>query len=229
MKLGRYPDLKIQQAREMAIALNGKIAQGQNPFEEKNNLKQELTFSELYEHYYNKHALIFTKRPEDNRKMVEFHLLPILGKQKIRSITSEKIRKLHNDIGAERGHSAANRVMHLASAVFNFGIKGGYSKEPNPCLGLKKYRTLTRDRFLSIDELSKFVQALELEPKLYHDFFLLLLYTGARKSNLLSMKYANIDFNFNRWRIGENETKNKDVNVVALSQPAMDILKRRMC
>ena len=225
LKLGKYPDLKIHQAREKAITLNGKIAQGYNPFEEKKETRSELKLSELYELYYNQHAILFTKRPKDNKLMVELHLLSVLGKLKLRDITPEKIRTLHAKIG-KKSPGAANRVMQIASAVFNFGIKHGYTKE-NPCFGLKKFKSLTRDRFLSRDELNKFYEALHLEAKLFQDFFLLLLYTGARKSNVLSMKYADVDFDLYRWRIAESETKNKDVNIVALSQSSIDILMRR--
>ena len=44
---------------------------------------------------------------------------------------------------------------------------------------------------------------------------------------MLSMKWNDIDFELCRWRIAESDTKNKEVNIVILSKPALDILTRR--
>jgi len=43
--LGKYPDLSIENARNMAEEVNGQIAQGQNPNQQKKSIKQEINFS----------------------------------------------------------------------------------------------------------------------------------------------------------------------------------------
>lgn len=42
------------------------------------------------------------------------------------------------------------------------------------------------------------------------------------------MKWSDIDFDLKRWRIPEHQTKNKDVNIVILSEPALKILGERV-
>lgn len=117
--------------------------------------------------------------------------------------------------------------MAVTSAVFNFGLENGYFNLANPCHGLKRFRQCSRDCFLSKDELKKFFDALSFESQTYQDYFSLILFTGARKSNVLPMKWSDIDFSIKRWRIGENESKNKDVNIVPLTDICLEILKRR--
>ncbi len=231
IKIGSYADLSIEQARKQAFQYNGQIAAGSDPQADKNALREEPTFLELYEIYYEQHAKIFNKRPEDNRKMLEVHILPRWGAKRAGAITPEMVRLRHQKIGSKsgrrKGKGIANRVMTIVSAVYNFTIKHGYFKGANPCLGLSKFRIASRDRFLSSEELDSFFEALKPESQKLRDFFRMLLFTGARKSNVLSMRFEDINLDLRRWRIGEAETKNRDVNVVMLSAPAIKILERR--
>lgn len=227
IKIGRFPDLTIEQARNEAKRLNSLIILGGNPHKERVAERKAITFRELYDYYYHNHALKFTKRPDDNKKMMEYRVFPIFGNQKAHLITTEQIRNFHTKIGETRAKSTANRLVTVISAAYNFGIRENCINCPNPCASLRKYPTTSRDRFLSFDELNSFQTALEAENKLFRDFFNVLLHTGARKSNVLSMKWADINFDLNRWRIPETNTKNKEVNIVPLSEISLKILRKR--
>lgn len=227
IKLGCFPDMTIEQARKAASEYRGVIATGKDPESEKRMLRHELTFNQLYDKYYHEHATVFTKDPEANKRMMDFHVFPVIGKEKVSLVSREMVRKLHATIGEKRGRGTANRVMAIVSAVFNHGIRNDYFNGNNPCFKLKKFPSKSRDRFLSESEIKLFFEAIEQEEELFKDFFSMLLYTGARKSNVLSMKWADIDFELKRWRISEDQTKNKEVNIVILSQPAIDILNNR--
>lgn len=227
IKIGRYSDISIDQARNQATQLNSFIGLGGDPLQEKKIARAELTFKELFSKYYSDHLVPHTKRPDDNKRMMEFHILRPIGNDRLSEISPERIRKLHITMGSDRGQGTANRVITLVNATFNFGIRNGYYKLTNPCYGLKKFKQCSRDRFLSSDELKLFFKALESEKTLFREFFLLLLYTGARKSNVLSMRWTDIDFDLGRWRIRESETKNGDVNIVYLTEISLDILRKR--
>ncbi len=226
IKIGSYTDLTIEAARKEATRLNAKIALGTDPLEERKAKKQELTFHNLYTLYYSQHAKKFVKNADEDKKMLERHFLNRLGKLGLGDITADKVRKLHIDIG-EKYPAAANKVIALVSAVVNFGKKYGYFEQANPCSGVKKFRTVSRDRFLTNLELDAFFDALKHEEERYQDYFSLLLFTGVRKSNLLSMRWADVDLNLKQWRISADMTKNKEINIVYLPSNVLDILKRR--
>ena len=59
------------------------------------------------------------------------------------------------------------------------------------------------------------------------DFFWVSLLTGARKSNVLSMRWQNISFNEGVWRIPANQMKNEESISIPLSQQVIEILKQR--
>lgn len=227
VKIGRYPDITIEQARKQAQRLASVITLGGNPHKDKIAERREMTFKDLYNEYYQHHALKFTKRPLDNKKMMEHQVFPIFGNHKISNITSDKIRHLHSKIGENRTGATANRMVAIISAVFNFGIREKIIDCVNPCTAVRKYKTVSRDRFLNFQELEAFYIALEEENDLFRDFFKILLFTGARKTNVLNMRWADINMDLKRWRIPENETKNGDINIVPLSESALNILKNR--
>jgi integrase len=238
IKIGRYDCLTIEQARKKAKTINAEIEMGANPKQEKLEAKKALTFLQLYELYYEQYAVPFTKRPEDNKAILDNHVFPSYGSTKANSISPHDMRALHSAIGnkksvyskpgeTKKSLSTANRVIAIVSAVFNFGIKNGLLSGSNPCSSFQKYKTVSRDRFITFDEMSKFMDALKAEPKLFSDFFKICLYTGARKTNVLSMKYEDLHYDIKQWRIAENQTKNKEVNIVSLSESALKILQSR--
>ena len=64
-------------------------------------------------------------------------------------------------------------------------------------------------------------------PEYLRDYLLLSLYTGARKSNLLAMRWEHIDLSMKLWIIPGNEMKNEEPHVVPLLEQAVEILERR--
>lgn len=227
IKIGRYAEVTIEQARNQAKLYNSKIILGGNPHEEKLSDRKEIDFNELYDLYYHQYAIVHTKCAPENKKVLDYHFIPLHGKDKLSDITSEVLKSLHIKIGESRGKVVANRVMNLVSSTFNYGIENKKFRGINPCLTVKRYKKVSRDRFLGKEELTKFLEALEDEDILFQDYFSLLLFTGVRKTNLLSMRWEEVDFDLKRWRIPEDKTKNDDVNIVHLARPAIEILKRR--
>lgn len=227
IKIGNFGDITIEQARKMASMHNAVIGSGQNPATERKKQKQEWTFRELYDRYYLDYASTRTKDPEANKKMMELHVFPVIGSRKISEITKEHIRTLFSTIVGKRKPTTASRVIRVVKAVFNYGNRNEYFTIINPCIGLHPVKSVSRDRFLSNKELKMFFHAANQEDQLFRDFFLLLLYTGARKSNVLGMKWEDLRLDLKQWRIPDGITKNKDVNIVNLSDLALEVLKTR--
>jgi integrase len=108
--------------------------------------------------------------------------------------------------------------------MFNKAIHWGYNGN-NPAQGIKNFQEQARDRALQPDELSAFFEALNQEANhLFKAYFYISLLTGARRSNVLSMRWDNIHFGENpEWKIPI--TKNGETHIVALAPQTVDILK----
>src|SRR5690606_17057056 len=59
------------------------------------------------------------------------------------------------------------------------------------------------------------------------DFFKMLLFTGARLGNVESMRWSEIDLKAGTWRIPGEKFKTGVPLTIALTTPALEILKRR--
>lgn len=222
--LGRFPDLTIENARKAAQEAKGQIAQGINPQKEKRAVRDEMTFGALFGDYMEKYSKVHKRSwAYDEREVNKF--LSHWFKRKISSIDKAEVERLHAKVGKENGLYQANRLLERIRSIFNKAIDWGWAGV-NPAVGIQKYREKSRDRFLQPDELPRFFEALSNEPnEAARDFFLLSLLTGARKSNTLAMRWKDINFTTETWRI--EETKNADPLTVHLPRQAVELLKAR--
>jgi integrase len=128
-------------------------------------------------------------------------------------------------IGKEKGQYAANRVRSLISSMFNRANKMNLWEGKNPVLGVKKFKEKSRERFLGTEEVGSFLEALEQEVSPTRDFFYIALFTGVRKSNILSMRWEDINFEEALWTIPE--TKNGEALSVPLTDEVIHVLSAR--
>jgi integrase len=223
--LGRYPDVTIEQARRESKRITLDIADGKNPAEIKRGHKAELTFSELFIEYLERHAKPKKKTWQEDQAQFRLYLEKPLGKKKLSTIDRRSIARIHSDITKAGYAPTANRVKALLSSIFGWAISVGIW-EINPAIGIKSNTENQRDRFLQSDELPRFFKALAEEPNdTIRDYVLMSLLTGARRSNVLSMKWADINFDRAEWRI--KVTKNGTPQTVALSPEAIEVLYSR--
>ncbi len=227
VKIGYAQDISIEHARKKAISYNSQMIAGVNPNEILRGKRKELTFKQLFDKYYLEHALVHTKRPGDNKATLDFHLKSSFWSKRLSEITKQELRTIHIKQGEARGKQQANRVLNIISAVYNFGIREDLYDGKNPTIGIKRFKSRSRDRFLSTEELKKFFKALEQEEQIFQDFFALSIFIGARKTSMLKMRYKQLDLELKRWRLSEDESKNDDINIYVLPEVAVDILKRR--
>lgn len=235
IRLGGFPDIGVDQARKLAEQVRGKIAQGVDPGEQRRLARGEITFGELAVIYLERHAKAHNATWEDDQEKIDLHLED-WKTRKISEITRELVHRLHAKIGADSPY-AANRVLALVKSIFNrAGTLIGYEGR-NPAIGIERFVEAKRDRFLSRDEMPKFLAAVDSEPsEVMKDFFSLLLFTGARRGNVQAMRFADINLPTKKsesgtWLIPATEHKagkhtGENLTVV-LPMQAVEILRRR--
>lgn len=224
--LGRFPAMTPEIARQRAAELNSEIGSGKNPAELKRNIRAEMPLGELFEKYLEGHAKKHKRTWKYDESMFRGYFSH-WAKRRISTITRREVQALHSRMGTENGEPAANRAFAMLRTVFEKGREWGYAGE-NPCFKLKRFSEQSRERYLQPEELPAFFKAVMAEPKeMERDFLLLLLYTGARKSNVLSMAWENISLDLKLWNIPAAQSKNKTAYTVPLVSPALEILARR--
>lgn len=228
--LGRYAQgmtsgLTIEQARKAAADTNLAIAKGENPNEKKRAARGEITLGGLFDDYMSRHAEVHNRRPEKAKANYRLYLSP-WAKRKLSHIRKDDVRVLHAKLGREPGQVTANIAVKLLRALFNKAIEWELWNKPNPANGIKLFREYSRERFLQPDELPRFFKALaDEENETIRDYILMSLLTGARRSNVLEMRWDQVNIERREWRIPT--TKSGEPHVIPLLPEATAILKRR--
>jgi len=225
IRIGPWPALSVEQARAEAKKITGLMAQGINPQDRKRATRAETTLGELWERYLTTHARPH-KKPrsvrEDERLYGRF-LAPLAGR-KLSCIRKVDLQALHTRIGRDTPYQA-NHVLALAHTLFEHARDIGF-EGPNPVHGIRRFNEVSRERFLQADELAAFFKALRDEPSTKHrDFFLICLFTGARRGNVQSMKWADLALDRGTWTIPD--TKANRPQTVPLVPEAVAVLRSR--
>jgi integrase len=232
--IGPFPDLSVENARGKASELNGRLSrwkaddyEGPHPLGRRNRTP---TFGELLHDYVDRHLKNKAKNPElatqTARGMVDRYLAS-WRERKLGSIRREDVRNLLYDVAERRGRVIANRLVELVRRLYYWAEKEELYTGDNPARKIELYDEQERERFLNGEELGRLFTALRKETNRdLRDFVLLALFTGARKSDLFSMSWADISLPDNRWTIPN--PKSSKPYVVALTPEAVKILKDRL-
>ncbi|MBK7416005.1 MAG: tyrosine-type recombinase/integrase [Dechloromonas sp.] len=222
--LGRFPAMTIEQARKQAARINAEIEEGSNPAQVKRAIRAELTFAELFKEYGERHGNK-KKSWRTDQSLYENHLQGIASR-KVSAISRESISRILSELDKEgKAGATINNVRALVSSIYGRAIEWGYATS-NPVVGIKTRTKVKRDRFLQTDELPRFFQSLAAEQnETIRAYILLALLTGARRANLLAMRWKEINQTESVWRIPV--TKNGTPQNVTLSPEALTILKAR--
>lgn len=224
--IGKYPDVSIEGARGKAIEHLAAIAKGDNPQDKIQKAPQgeQPTLGILFDCYIERHA-------KKTRKTWPIMLKDFdrnLGKWRNREaahICNHDVEKLHCRLREKSGPYAANRTIQLLRAIYNKAITWKLTTD-NPVKGITLFPEKSRERFLSRDEVRRLFEALKVEThEDIKDFVWLSLLTGARKSNVLAMRWRDIDFDAGTWTIPE--TKNGTSQTLSLTGGEIAILAKR--
>lgn len=245
--LGTFPDVTIEQARAKAIEIKNAMAQGVSPAARLREKRNELTFGQAFERYIEHHAIpeglktIDNMRGDFERYLGQIPNEPVKkhGKVRVKSVGSvnwqnkklSTIQKrdvvhLRTALAKGSGDAAANHAVKLVRVIFNKLIEWEDFGGPNPAATVKILTIKSRERFLQKDELPRLFAALATtDNRTIRDYVLLSILTGARKANVMAMRFDAVDFDRAEWRI--SDTKNGDPLIVQLPAEAVDILRAR--
>lgn len=223
--LARYPEMTIEQARKKTAEILGKIVEGNNPAEARRAIREEPTFRQLFEEFAERHGKQKRSWAADAQRYRDYLDRP-LGAHKVSSINSPMITRILSDMErAGKANATINNARALASSIFAKGIEWG-RVSINPVSATKTRKKISRDRFLQTHELPRFFDALAGESnETIRDYFFVSLLTGARRANVLAMRWNEINFNDKIWRI--SRTKNDEPQNVTLTAEVLKILNTR--
>lgn len=217
-----------ESARREAIRILGLIRDGQDPADERRQAKGAITFAAFAARYLSEYAEPH-KKPRtviEDRRLLDQRILPAIGKLRLPDITKADIQRLHHSM--REIPVAANRALALVSSILGWAERIGERPDnSNPCRNIEKNREKPRERYLSPDELARLGDALvTAEVAGIADWraiaaIRLLLFSGARRSEILTLKWEWIDLQTGIARLPDSKTGARNI---FLSAPALELL-----
>ncbi len=227
----------VEAARGRAKVLLGEVVADRDPQDDRRAARAAWTVSELFEEYLTV-GLATRKQSSIDSARSDFknHIEPRMGSSLARDVTAADVDRLVLDIAAgvtarktktakkkglsrvRGGKGAANAALTTLRAGFTFGIRRGVRLD-NPTLGVRKFPEKKLNRFLSPAELArlgevlKAAEALGVESPYALAAIRLLLLSGCRRNEILSLKRSYVDAHNRCLRLPDSKTGAKIVHV----------------
>jgi len=231
--IGKHGKFTPNEARKIAKKLLIDVAMGGDPAEQKKTAqkvaKESVTFEQLAVRYMKEYSEL-RKKPrsvKEDRRILDRHLIPVLGNKPVEEISRQDIARLHSSM-VETVYQA-NRCLALLSKIFNLTERWELRPDgSNPCRLIEKYPEEARDRYLSDDELGRLGDALNHAERggIFQHYVIpairLLLFTGCRVSEILTLKWENVDLKSKEIILPDSKTGRRKVQ---LNSPAIAILQ----
>ena len=225
MTLGSGRVLTPDEARKLARQALAAVAAGRDPAAERKQARQKrpaVTFADVADRWLVEHANTRLKPSSLARAqgLLDHHVLPALGRLRIEDLERAHVARLHHAM--RKNPVSANRARALVSAICNFAERVGLRPVgTNPCRHVKPFPEEKRRRFLSSEELARLGDALDhLEregtgpcDRQAVAAIRLLLLTGARAGEILSLRWEYVDLERGVLRLPTSKTGAKEIQL----------------
>jgi integrase/predicted DNA-binding transcriptional regulator AlpA len=236
----------VETARDRARILMGQIASGEDPQEAKTGARKELTVAQLCDLYL---AEGLATRKETSvasaRSDIENHIKPFLGTKRASLVSRQDVDQLLAAVAAGKtgrtaktgkkrglsrvrgGKGAANSAVVTLSAAMGFAVARGI-RHDNPAFRVRRFPEKKLERFLSPAEIARLGEALAaaeaigVEPAAAIAAIRLLILTGCRKNEILTLRRSHVDTHHRCLRLPDSKTGHK---VVHIGLPALKVIE----
>jgi integrase len=226
LHLGDASAIGLADARTLAAEAMLAVAKGKDPAAEKRAERGAGTFADLAQRYVEQYAKRHNKSWRQSAYLVQRYLLPRWGKLQATSISRADVRTMMSRIEAP---VLANQVLAAASAIFSWANKQEIISG-NPCRGVERNETRSRERVLSDSELPRFWAAFDDAGLVVSSALKMILTVGQRPGETAAMRHEHIVDGW--WEmpgqpvpaLGWPGTKNGESHRVWLPKPVQALL-----
>ncbi|MDH5325335.1 MAG: tyrosine-type recombinase/integrase [Gammaproteobacteria bacterium] len=250
--LGRFPNMKIEQARKRAKAELATLAEGVNP----NSLRKAertklITLQQVFEDYLTTRKALKPGTIKDYRRVLDESFDDWKTKP-LAKITRDMVEKRHTKRG-KQSEARANNAMRVLRALFNFAQEKYENENGDPIFTDNPVKRLSHTKaWFRVDRRRRDIKAHQLKQwfaavnslgekekdekedffenrlvfrKTVRDYLVFLLLTGLRRGEAARLKWENVDF------VGKTftvlDTKNQDPLCLPLTDHLLEMLQTR--
>jgi integrase len=211
LRIGKVGTLTPAEARDVAREKLFAASKGADPSAERHAVKAALTVAELCDLYViEAKGRMKASTLAMDQSRIERHVKPLLGRRTVRSLTPEDLETMQADIATGKteqkredgarggttkgGRGVAARTLGMLATILELGRRRRLIRE-NPARGIEKLPEGKQDRFLNLEEIALFGEAMRdrIENKTGVAAIRLLLLTGLRRMEALPLLWEWVD------------------------------------
>ncbi len=232
--VGRHDVLHADRARQRAALIIARIKAGEEPVPLAARFNGGPTVANLAARYLEEHVEVRLKpRTQVHvRGVLRRHILPALGKIPLVAVERSQVVELQQKL-CDRPVTA-NRAVKVLSHMYRLGEGWGVVPEGfNPCRSVEKYPERRRERFLTDAEFARLGRVLDeavgsasASPIAVAAIRLLML-TGCRKSEILTLRWTDVDLEAGELHLGDAKAGPRAVQLPPTAVRLLEALPRR--
>jgi integrase len=165
VKIGRFGECTLDQAKETARDMLASIRLGADPAADRRRRRGMPTFEEFAVDVLTEAANLAQARPREARlrpasirnyrSLLKCHVGPAIGTTKIDAVTISEVQRLHRRLGSLKP-ATANRCLEFIGSIYKEAARVGILPVgTNPARGVLAFKENRCERFLSSDELAR--------------------------------------------------------------------------
>ena len=218
--------LTTDEARHLATQIIRSAKAGNDPNIETQHY-QGPTVQEFFVEKYLPYVKSYKRSWDTDESMIRNHLVTKLGGKRMSAISPPDVAVFVELMkSANYAPGTCNRALVLLRYGFELALRWKVPGiESNPVKEIKNLKDDNKiERFLTQDQTVSLLAAVrQSESEMLQHIVLFLIYTGARKREVLDAKWQDIDWSQKSWRIPK--TKSGKIRHVPLSSGALELLE----
>ena len=224
--LGPVAGKAIDQRRREAAEVIDRIKRGFDPFPPKP--EPDPTVADLAARSMRAYVKVHCKPKTEKlyRTAIDRHIVPALGTMAVKDVRSSHVIELHDRM--RDTPAMANHVVAMLSKMFSLAQTWELvPRGRNPCKAVNHYREQPRERFLTPEEYRRVgavLREVEADGSMWPPAIAairLLMLTGCRKSEILTLRWDDVDRTAGEFRLRDGK---RGPRMVPLTTPALKVL-----
>jgi Site-specific recombinase XerD len=213
--LGPYPLISLAAARDQARDFLITVAK-------EGEVRLKRTFGELVDDWIKHVAKPKNKSWRNQERRLEIYVLPKWRDTDLTGIRRADVRDLIEGID---GIVAPGRALAIIRTLFRYAMARDWV-DASPAEAIPNPSADTpRDRYLDMKEVATVYRATDLLGYPFTGFLKLLVLTGQRRTEVASMRWADINLDAGTWVLSSDDTKSARAHLVPLAPQAVRLLK----
>lgn len=244
MGLGPYPAISLKKARELASVARTVLAEGGDPFAEREAGRGELaalakakTFKDCADDYIDAHLAEWKnpKHVQQWRNTLSTYAHPVIGDRAVQNVTTADVRKILSPIWVEKNETA-NRLRGRIEAILDWATAHDLRHGDNPARwkghlehllarSTPRSRAVVHHAALPYKDAPAFMAQLRRTGGMARWALEFLILTAARTSEVAEAQWSEIDWEAGMWVVPAARMKAGKEHRVPLVPRAMEVLK----